>query len=130
MHNIKLQKRLTLLAIGFGISIFLTISVLTWSTISIVLRIGLIVICVSAFFVGMFSLSKNYETNSEKDDTTNEQLSVVVTDNTNQGTDYHQTDGPATSILLLIPIPIFRRIINLFRRGVKHNVKEPVASTA
>jgi len=67
-----------LLVIGFGIGVFLSIAVLTWSTTPITLCISLVAISISALFVGAFSFGKNYQSNSKKDDTTNKNLSMLI----------------------------------------------------
>jgi len=122
LHNSDYQKIIGLFAIGFGISIFLIIAFMTWSISPLVLRVVLIATCVGALFVGIFSLRKDYQPDNKEDYRANESLRVLVSQNTNKGTDYHQA---YTHPLYHYATSLFRRIIRLWKKGVNHNGKEP-----
>ena len=117
----SVSKQAGLLAIGFGIGVFLTIALLTWSTTSIVLRVSLIALSVSALFVGVFSFGKNYQPNSKKDCTTNKNLRVLIPNYPNKCASYHQTYTKPFHIVY----PFLRRIISHFKKVVNHNRGEP-----
>ena len=93
----------------------------------------LIATCVGSLGVGVLSLRKNYQTYNEENNTANEKLSVLVTQNTDKGTNYHQAyTHPFYRITLITHIfrsalvDYGRRIIDILKGAVNHNGKEPV----
>ena len=124
LHNSHFQNFVGIFAIGFGIGVFLYIAVSIWPTAPMVLRVSLIAICVSAFFVGLFSLSKNYKPDSKKYNTTDNKLNVMITQNANKGADYHKTyTDPFYHMHPLEPV---RRIINRSKVGVNQMQIKPL----
>lgn len=65
-----MSNKVGLLVIGFGTGVFSTIASSLWPSISIVLRVVLLSLVVSASFVGINLLRKDNKTYNEKNHTT------------------------------------------------------------
>ena len=109
---------IALLVIGFGIGAFLTIAVTQWEVLNTSLSVSLLTLCVTALFVGIFSLlGKDYETNTKENYRANENLGIVIGKDSNESTNQHQSYAEPFHKLPSLIV----RILSRMKRGKQPN---------